>query len=334
MRRIRTLIILTLTLLLPAAFCLPAFAAGEDPGVFCRAFFSENNDSGSNQDEQSEDPDAAGQAVPAADSLVWLSNTMYFDLKTGEFIYPIGSTSSQVRSNAADGMITTEPVSVSGVAVTVYRNGTLFEDDISRITEPGEYVVLGQSENQNPRLFTFRLVDKTADIGGYTMPTGMNVNSASCDGEPIYFRSDYVPMENDGKYHIEYECPSTGRKYGLELTVDRKPPELAFSGSIDENNRVYSALHFAGVEPGDTLYVTLDGKQIDVTVNSDGTGELTQSGSYVIKAFDAAGNSTEYGYTVMIYFNAGSIAFFVLLIASIIAVIVYVYIKRKRLQIG
>lgn len=162
----------------------------------------------------------------------------------------------------------------------------------------------------------------------------MAVLNATLNGEQTEFDRSSVPMQAEGTYRVEYECLSTGKIYSLELVVDRTPPELEFHGDIDGSNRVHSALGFSGVQPGDTVQATLDGAPISVSVASDGTGEFTQSGSYIITVYDAAGNRSVYGYTVMLYFNASSLAFFAVLIATVLAVLIYVFMKRKRLEIG
>ena len=120
----------------------------------------------------------------------------------------------------------------------------------------------------------------------------------------------------------------------LDATIDRTPPDVRFSGHIDENNRVHSALAFSNLKEDEHISVTLDGNPINVTVNNDGTGELLDSGSYVIRAYDDAGNIIEYGYIIMIYLNSSSIVFFALLAATLVGVALYIIIKRKKLKIG
>ena len=266
---------------------------------------------------------------------VWLTDRMYYDAGQGVFVYLVGSGDTVVRSSVADGMIVTEPVMVDGATLLIYQDGELWEGDAMAISEPGEYVVMAQTGNQTPRLFTFTLAGPAVSgVYAYNMPSGMAVLNATLNGEQTEFDRSSVPMQAEGTYRVEYECLSTGKIYSLELVVDRTPPELEFHGDIDGSNRVHSALGFSGVQPGDTVLATLDGASIDVTVASDGTGEFTQSGSYIITVFDAAGNRSVYGYTVMLYFNASSLAFFAVLIATVLAVLIYVFMKRKRLEIG
>lgn len=290
---------------------------------------------GENTQPVQTDPAGSGQPVVSSDGRVWLTNTMSFDRNTRRFVYPVGSSGTEVQASVANGMIVTSTVEILGATLLIYKDGQLWEGDATKIQEPGEYVVMAQTGSQTPRLFTFTLVGAaTSSVYAYNLPTGMYVTGATLNGEPTDYGRSSVPMQEDGLYHVEYECIAAGTAYVLDLQVDRTPPALEFSGKIDDSNHVHSALAFSGLEPGDSLQVSLDGTPIDVTVHADGTGELTQSGSYLITAYDAAGNASEYGYTVLLYFDSSSIAFFALLAISIVAVAVYIFVKRKRLEIG
>lgn len=284
----------------------------------------------------SDDDDwSAASKVLTENGTVVVSDSVTYDPKTGLYIYPVGDSGNEVHASVANGMIVTGSVKIVGKTLIIYRDGLLWEGDPTLITEPGEYVVMAQTGNQTPRLFTFTLAGSANNnIYGYSLPSGMIVTGATWNGEDTDYDRSTVPMQADGRYHIEYESLSTGAKYALDINIDRTPPALQFSGSIDENNRVHSALGFSGLQEGDTIQATLDGAEINVRVNADGTGEFTDSGSYIITVFDAAGNSTVYGYIVMLYFNASGVAFFAVIAASLLALGVYIFIKRKRLEIG
>ncbi len=314
MKQIRTLSVLLLTAVLLLGLCLPVFAT----------------------DVERTDEDA----VQTDEAYIRLSNSMFFDTNKRDYIYPLGETGIFVHSNVANGMITAGSVYVTGTAIIAYKDGQLYEfegTEISDLKEPGEYVIMAQVGNNAIRLFSFTLTGPSSSvIYGYNLPDGMYVTDARLNGEEIAFDRYYVPMQEDGLYHIEYECMNTAvnTAYVLDVTVDRQPPELEFSGSIDEKHRVHSALHISGIEEGGALRVTLDGSPLDVTVNRDGTADLVDSGSYKIEAYDAAGNRSEYIYTILIYLNSGGLIFLAILTASILAVAIYVYIKRKKLKIG
>lgn len=269
------------------------------------------------------------------DNQIWLSDSMWYNTEKRLFTYPVSDTGQVVEADVADGMVVTSTVHIYGSSLLAYRNGRLFDGNLKELSTPGEYVIMAQVGNQSLRMFSFILAGTTtADLSAYNVPAGMYVTNATRDGEEISFDRYTVPMQEDGQYHIEYECVSTGIGYALDLTVDRTPPELQFSGSIDERNRVHSALSISGIEEGGSVRVTLDGVVLDVEPNADGTLVLPDSGAYRIEAFDAAGNRSEYGYTVLLYLNASSLVFFILLLGSVAAVIIYVFVKRKKLKIG
>ena len=318
MKLFQSITALLLAAALTLGLCLPVFAADEGlPGI------------------------PAGEIQTTDESQIWLSDSMYYDTKERDFIYPLGETGLFLHSNVADGMITASPVYVRNGMIIAYKDGQLMDHNSNEpleVEEPGEYVIMSQVGGQTIRLFSFTLTGPTSSvIFGYNLPDGMYVTRAELNGEEIGYDRYYVPMQQDGLYHIEYECMSTylsNLVYSLDVTVDREPPELEFSGSIDEKHRVHSALHISGIEEGGSIRVTLDGSPLDVAVNRDGTAELPDSGNYVIEAFDAAGNRSEYVYTVLIYLNSGGLVFLAILIASILAVAIYILIKRKKLKIG
>ena len=311
MKKIRFLTGLLLSAALLLALCVPVFAA------------------------ETHRSEPLGGDLTQNDDQVWLSDSMYYDLLSHDFAYPVGETGLTAHANVADGMIVRGPVNITGNALVAYRNGSAYEGALTGMETPGDYLIKSQVGNEMLQLFSFTIVGPTtADLYAYAVPNGMYITNATRSGEAIAFDRHEVSMQADGDYHIYYECIETGIAYVLEVTVDRQPPELEFSGSIDENNRVHSALHVAGIEEGGSIRINLDGVDIDVVPNADGSLDLPDSGRYYIEVYDAAGNRTEYSYTVLIYLNSSSLVFFILLFVSIAAVVVYIIIKRKKLKIG
>ena len=81
------------------------------------------------------------------DMPVHISGNTYYDSVEKTFLYYVNANASQaVRSNAADGMITEQAVSVkadAGVALEVYRNGERTQSLSEGLFQtPGEYVVI------------------------------------------------------------------------------------------------------------------------------------------------------------------------------------------------
>ena len=123
-------------------------------------------------------------------------------------------------------------------------------------------------------------------------------------------------------------------EYKLNLTVDRTPPALLFSGKLDRQGRVRSKLDFQGLQNGDRIYLTRSGNVVEPELNGDGTGTVYDPGNYVMIVTDSAGNSVEYDFIILQYFNLQSWVFFILVVAVIAGVVGYVLVQRKRLKIG
>ena len=282
----------------------------------------------------------AGSAVETVSGTdrVQISNTMYYDWSTHDYVYPIDGSLTEVHVTAADGMYLNVPVSIDtggDETVGVYHNGAEYTGDLSTINEAGDYVVQARVGGGSRRIMSFTLVGPYSNaIQRFTVPDGFFVTSATLDGQDAYSDRYVVDMTKEGVYEVEYECMSTDLAYTLSVEIDRTPPALAFQGKIGDDNQVRSALKFSGVEKGGTLSLLRNGELTDVYVEADGTGVIRDTGIYVLRAYDAAGNVKEYDFSILMYFDTGSWIFIALVIASIAAVIAYVMIKRKRLRIG
>jgi hypothetical protein len=269
---------------------------------------------------------------------VALSKNMYYDWSWHEFAYPIGNSLSEVHSNAADGMVLTSPVSltVSGEAtLSVFRDGVEYTGSLERIDEVGGYTVSATEGGQTRRLLSFVLVGPTTNaLHNFVVPDGFYILEATRDGEPIYSDRYSLSMQTEGAYVVEYECSATDLVYKLETSIDRTPTVLNFEGTIDRQGRVRSALKFSGAEEGDSLFLTDAGESVDVKVEKDGTGVIKDPGIYTLIVKDPAGNTTEYSFIILQYFNMQSWIFILLVVCAVAAVVVYVLTQRKKLKIA
>ena len=269
---------------------------------------------------------------------VALTSGMYYDWTARDYAYPIGNTLSEVHSNAADGMVLTAPVSlaVNGEAdLSVYRDGQPYDGSLDRIDGVGSYMVSATLGGQTQRVLGFTLVGSSTNaLHMFLVPDGFYLLSATRDGEPVYADRYSLSMEQEGAYAVEYECSATDIVYTLETVIDRTPPELSFDGRVDSEGRVRSELKFSGVQPGDSLFLTRYGESVPVYAEQDGTGVIKDPGSYRLTIRDAAGNSMEYSFIILQYFNLQSWIFFLMIFAALAAVIVYVLVRRKRLRIA
>ena len=267
-----------------------------------------------------------------------LSDTMYYDRNTKSFVYPINNGLQEVRSSAADGMVTNGPVTIytaSEASIAVHRDGEQLGGRIQSLKDPGEYVVSTQSGSDLTRLFSFIIVGKTTNgLQQFLVPDGFYMTGATLDGAECYYTRYGLEMAAEGDYHLTYICPASDREFSLDVTIDRTAPELTFSGKINDENQVRSALSFTGVEEGGTVTVIRDSAILTARPDTEGVYTLKDSGLYTIRDYDAAGNMTEYQYRVMMYFNISSIIFVLLAAVLVIGIGVYVLIRRHSLRIG
>ena len=288
-----------------------------------------NPETGEPYDEQT--PDSYGDRTA-------INSAMYYDWGTRDYVYPISGSLGEIHVSAADGMVLTSPVYVragSDASVFVYLNGSEYTGSLSSCSAPGDYVVSAQVGGQIKRIMGFTLLGRvSSQLRDFVVPDGFYIVEATRDGESVYQDRYSVSLEGEGAYSIEYECSSTNLVYKLETTVDRTPPSLIFKGKTDRQGRIRSKLEFSGLEYGDGIYLARSGVQVAPETNSDGTGAIYDPGNYVMIVRDAAGNSVEYDFIILQYFNLESWMFFLLVVLIICAVAGYIIIQRKRLKIG
>lgn len=274
-------------------------------------------------------------AVPVlaaqAEMPMHIAGDTYYDAAEKAFLYYVNASASQaVRSNAADGMITEQAVTVkadAGVALEVYLNGERLESISGGIFQaPGEYVIMHVGGTIPERLFSFTIVPKLCNfVTGYSLPAGFEFTEAFLNDAPISFDKNYIKLSEEGKYNIRYRCVKTNVSYQLLLTTDFTGPVLSLEEVTD--GKAQGPVDIS--EARNAAHVTIyhDGEKIsrkDV---------LTESGEYYIELADEAGNQTTYSFTILIYFDGNSWLFFLLAICSLIGVIIYLTHARKHLRV-
>ena len=267
-----------------------------------------------------------------------LTRRMYYDWSAHDYVYPVTDALGEVHVSAADGMVLTTPVYIQPTAeasVVVYYNGSEYTGSLSSCSGAGEYVVSALVGGQPKRLMSFTLLGKTSNLlHDFVAPDSFYILEAMRDGESIYEDRYSLNMEAEGVYYIEYECSATNLVYKLETTVDRTPPGLVFQGKLDSQGRVRSKLEFRGLEPDDRIYLERSGEAVVPELNSDGTGTVYDPGNYRMIVMDAAGNSVQYDFIILQYFDLQSWMFFLLVALVVCAVAAYIILQRKRLKIG
>ena len=262
---------------------------------------------------------------------VALPDGSVFDRNAHTFRYT--ASEGYVYSTVANGMITTEEVSLSvsgGGNAILYKDGEVAEDtDISSVTEAGSYVLVGTENDTENQLLAFTIVSKTTGaINTYLMPAGFEVIEVVISDvtQPVTDKSK-VDMSVEGEYVISYRCTSTGVDYGLHVTVDHQAPKITLEGVKD--GKASGPVTVKGVAKTDSVYLQFgDEKE---TFPSDGV--LKTPGKYQLTVTDAAGNSVTESFEIRMYLNAQGIWFAILAAAVLISAGVYMYLARKRLRV-
>ena len=320
----------SLTALLALAFllCLPVRAAGSNID------YSGELNPQTNEPMEQENPDG----TIGGSGRVMLSSSVYYDWNTHDFVFPVTNTLNEIHCSAADGMILDKPVTLStgsDSSIVVFLNGQEYTGSLSTLNQVGDYVVCSRQAGDTVRILSFTLVGATTNaITLFSPPDGFYLTSVTRDGQSVYFDRYNTRMDQEGLYHIEYECIATDVVYTLETTIDRTPPALTFEGKINDEWQVHSELKFSGLEKGDTILLTRSGVQVQPEMNGDGSGTIYDAGTYVMQVFDAAGNKTEYQFAILMYFNVSSLVFIALAVIIIVGTMIYIVVKRRNLKIG
>lgn len=259
-----------------------------------------------------------------------ITENMYYDFSMGQFAYPVDNGLSDVYSNAADGMILTEPVQVSipeGVTIMVYRDGNL-QDTTTEYRTKGGYTVRAVAGNVEKELFSFMIVgSKTGAVSGYHLPSYFRIDSVTLDGQEIPHTRNYVEMVNEGSYNISYRCERTDIRYSLNVSVDHTPPQVVFYG-IGDDGKARGPVSWDGLETGDTVKVYKDGGEF--LYEND---RLTQSGRYEVIVTDDAGNTVDQVFTILIYLDRNGFALVGILALVIGGLVGYLIWHRKHMKV-
>lgn len=267
----------------------------------------------------------------AAQDQVPVGGNTYFDAGEGKFFYyadPAGTI--VVWSNVADGMITTQTVTVRSEgrsALQIYLDGQKLEDNTQTVFQtPGEYVVMYVGGVVEQRVLSFTVVSGcTNKVAGYTMPTGFEITGVTLDGQPVAYEKNHVKLSAEGAYDIHYRCRKTAVEYRLSIQTDYTGPTLALAGVTDGVAR--GPVDISDARNAEKVTIYRDGEKISRT------DVLKHSGEYHIELEDAAGNRTSYTFTILIYFDGSSWLFVAIVLLAAAAVMIYLIHAKKHLRV-
>lgn len=277
--------------------------------------------------------------MASSSNRVQVSEGVFYDRTERMYVYSTADT-AEIRANVASGMVVNFPVQIvlgETAEVRLHKDGQLLEGwDLSHISDVGQYVLEVQGRNdQYIRKLTFTIVgEQTCLVTGYPMPLGFTVTNVQFqrldeNGEwqtaaASWDRSS-VSMREEGSYHIEYRCARNDVSYTLTTIVDRTPPVLALENVV--KGMADGPVSIADIEYGCGVAITYNGGRMNYMP------ELTKSGDYHILLVDRAGNSTRYEFTILVYFDANSLAFFGVVLLTLAGTGIYLYLQRKNIRV-
>ena len=262
-----------------------------------------------------------------------LADGSLYDTESEMFIYTAPDTNLTVTSSVADGMMTTDPVSLdidSGLSSVLYLDGEEEKDaDLKNIKDPGKYSLVVTGSGTDHQLISFTIIPKkTGSVSSYKLPLGFDLKELHISGREEQFSNvGVVDLSQDGDYTITYHCNLTGKDYGLSVTIDHVPPAVTLEGVKDGSARGPVTIKDYAKE--DSFDILLNGE--DYSFPQD--DKLTLPGKYELTITDDAGNEVTEKFEIKFYLNYQGLLFGLLFLAVIAAAIGYMIWSRKRLRV-
>ena len=278
---------------------------------------------------------ASSETAPESQQTVNVTGNVTYDRKTHLFGYPVPDKNATVYSSVADGMITTERVSLEipdGMSVSVYYNGEELRDtDLTQLEKKGTYAVVASGSDTKDQLFSFTIAaQKTGAVSIFEVPDGFQLTKLVLNGDAKKVQgAASINMADDGDYQIGYRCVSSGVTYNLNLVVDHTPPQVTFDGVT--NGMASGPVSIKGLEKNDQLQIERNGAEFELNFTFDNV--LDTPGEYRVLVTDDAGNTLTESFRIRFYLNFQGVIFTLLAAAVVIGVIVYMYISRKKLKV-
>lgn len=270
-----------------------------------------------------------------SDLVYMITEDMGFDAGSRQYVnYVRGDKSKYYYSSLPKGIITNGSISFqmgSRNQYALYRDGERVTDvDISNIVQEGSYVLetYGQGSSDAER-FEFTIIQSlTNTIEQFTIPDGFHFSGVIVNGEQAAAPSGAVyQMPSDGNYRFEFGCGEIGMSYVVQVEKDTVAPILSFTGVIDGIAK--GPVTILQEDESAILEVSKDGTAINVPY----TRILEDYGDYVVTIRDMAGNSSEYRFTIQLYFTMMSMMVFLILIVIAAGLLGYYRYVKTHLRV-
>lgn len=260
----------------------------------------------------------------------YITENCYYDTTADEFVYAVGSNNHAVRSNIMDGMIVSDPVTISvdeGMSYTLYKNGTaIASPTLSNLTEPGSYVLDIAYASGNTKVLSFQIVGGKSNLEYYTLPANFTVLEVMMGDNYTNYSADSVEFLSEDRYKVTYRCDATGKEYVLFTIIDRTPPTLKLE-AVSKNGKANGPVDISDLEEGTYIQVFLDGKEMGYKQI------LTDSGEYALTLVDEAGNMSTYTFTIMLYLTTSGIIFILFVVLLAVGFGAYIVYSKKHFRI-
>ncbi|MCR5451852.1 MAG: hypothetical protein K6F00_04390 [Lachnospiraceae bacterium] len=277
--------------------------------------------------------EGSGDGSTLGGTVVALQDGGSYNREDHTFAYTPNGSSLSVRSNVANNMVTTDPVSIvadEGLEIELYKNSKPQTDlDLTSISTPGQYTVVANGAETSDQVMAFTIVTRnTGVIDRYVLPSGFVVSEVIFGGSILTDISvSEVDLTNEGEYDIKYRCKATGVDYQLKLDIDHTAPEYNLLGV--KNGIARGPVTVDGITGDDEVSLKYNGNEVGMPLG----GIIRNVGRYSITVTDKAGNYKSEDFTVRMYLNYQGIIFIAIILGLIIAMIAFMVLSRKNMRI-
>ncbi len=203
-----------------------------------------------------------------------------------------------------------------------YRAGT-------KIQEKGEYTLqIFDGGTENPASFSFTIIGSAVNsMIRYSVPEGCKIESGSFNGIDIRTPENNIELGAEGKYAFRIACGNY--TFDEAFTLDNVPPEFLLIG-VDENGEAHNGKVTIELVSEDIDYfeVVLNGEML-----TKKSVEITEPGEYTITVYDKAGNTGVRTFELFYRMDVMAVITVILLVAALIAGVVFFIMTRRKFVI-
>lgn len=234
-------------------------------------------------------------------------------------------------ANVGDGLISNGGVVFENgekLTAVVTRNDKVIAYEFGQaLNDEGAYKVVLRDNYGNEQTVAFEIVSGVKTALDYTLGENVEIVSVEREGERVAAENNRLHFTVDGTYTVT--ARTDGKDYTFTLTLDATAPTIVLTGV--DNGGVADAIVTIG-EPSEqaNISVYFNGEQIDYELGQ----ELSEYGEYRVVVTDAAGNVSEYSFTLEHILNGGAVALLVIGIILAVGAVVTVVIMRKKGKFG